>query len=120
MEVLHGNEPTHQRRHVEARLQAAGWGAFFLWVGIALWADFGWGVGLLGVGAITLAFQALRRHFDLALEGFWLVIGGLFVLGGAWELSGTAISIVPVLLVTAGVALLYHGITGQTTHRSAH
>jgi len=30
------------------KLDAAAWGVFFLWVGIALVAGLGWGVGLLG------------------------------------------------------------------------
>lgn len=110
----------HQRRHVEARLEAAGWGAFFLWLGVALWADVGWGYGLLGIGLITLAAQGLRRYFGVALEGFSLVIGGLFVLGGVWELSGTTVSIVPVLLVIAGLALLYAAITKRPRHGPTH
>jgi hypothetical protein len=41
---------------------------FFLWAGIALVAGLGWGVGLLGVGLITLGGQAVRRYLGLALE----------------------------------------------------
>jgi len=93
--------------HVVAhRLDAAAWGLFFVWVGIALIADIGWGVGLLGVGIITLAAQFARKRFGLAREGFWLVVGLLFVLGGVWELLGVQFSLVPLVLIAAGVALL--------------
>ncbi len=50
MKVPINNGPDQQRLDIEARIGAIGWGAFFLWCGIALWADLGWGVGLLGVG----------------------------------------------------------------------
>lgn len=91
---------------IAKRLDAAAWGLFFVWVGIALIADVGWGLGLLGVGAITLGGQAARRYLGLSLERFWVVVGLLFVLGGAWELVGVEFSLVPVILIVAGVALL--------------
>ena len=43
------------------RIDGAGWGLFFLWVGVALLLDVGWGIGLLGVGILTLAMQVVRR-----------------------------------------------------------
>lgn len=88
------------------RLDAAGWGLFFVWVGIALLADLGWGVGLLGVGVITLAEQALRRYFGIAVEGFWAVVGILFLAGGVWELAAVPFSMAPFLLIVAGIAVL--------------
>jgi len=88
------------------KLDAAAWGVFFLWVGIALVAGLGWGVGLLGVGVITLGGQAARRYLGLALEGFWLVVGVFFVMGGVWELLGLRFAIVPVLLIAIGIVLL--------------
>ena len=104
MDHSHGS-PGNQRR-MAARLHAAGWGAFFLWVGIALLANVEWGVGLLGVGLITLAGQAARSHFELPLEGFWLFVGTMFCLGGVWELFQVELHLAPVLMVIAGVGLL--------------
>ena len=91
---------------LEKRLDAAGWGLFFVWIGIALLADVGWGIGLLGVGAITLAGQAARRYFGIAVDGFWAVVGILFLAGGVWELAEIEFSMVPFLLILAGVAVL--------------
>ncbi len=88
------------------KLDAVAWGLFFVWAGIALIANFGWGLGLLGVGAIALGAQIARRNFGLALEGFWLVVGVLFVLGGVWDLLGVQFSLIPIVLLVAGVALL--------------
>ncbi len=85
--VNHNGElETGQRRQLSRRLDAVGWGLFFIWMGIALLTHVGWGVGLLGVGIITLGCQAARRHYILKLEGFWVVVGLFFFFGGFWDL----------------------------------
>ena len=91
---------------LDKRLDAAGWGLFFVWMGIALLADVGWGIGLLGVGVVTLAGQAARRYFAIAIDGFWIVVGILFLAGGIWELAKIQFSMVPFLLILAGAAVL--------------
>ena len=45
-------EQLSRRRHMARKLDAVGWGLFFIWVGIAFLADLGWGVGLVGVGVL--------------------------------------------------------------------
>ena len=90
---------------LDQRLDAAGWGLFFLWVGIALLLDVGWGIGLLGVGIITLGEQAARRYIGISLDGFWVVVGLLFLAGGMWELAQIQASMVPFLVILAGVAI---------------
>jgi len=47
-----------------------------------------------------------RRYFGLGLDGFWVVVGILFLAGGAWELAEIQFSMVPLLLILAGVAVL--------------
>jgi len=88
------------------KVDAAGWGIFFIWVGAALLMDYSWGVGLLGVAVIILLGQAARRYFGLALEGFWVVVGLLFLVGGIWELYKVEVDLAPIVLIVAGVALL--------------
>lgn len=90
---------------LDQKLDAAGWGLFFLWVGIALLLDVGWGVGLLGVGIITLGEQAVRRYLGIGLDGFWVVVGLIFLVGGMWELAKIQISMLPFLIILAGVAI---------------
>jgi hypothetical protein len=92
--------------HLAQRLDAAGWGLFFIWVGAALLMDLSWGVGLVGVAVITLGGQAARRYCGLGLQGFWIVCGGLFLVGGLWELLQMQVGLVPILLIVAGAALL--------------
>lgn len=99
------------------KLDVAGWGLFFIWVGTALLVDLSWGVGLIGVAVITLGMQAVRKYFGLAVEGFWLVCGLIFLAGGIWELYKVEVSLVPILLIVAGGALLVSLAFG--THRGA-
>jgi hypothetical protein len=95
------------------RLDAIGWGAFFVWVGYALLADVGFGIGLLGVGIITLGGQMARRMYSLPLEGFWVVVGLIFTLGGAWELFEVTIDLAPVLLIALGLVVVGFGLSGK-------
>jgi hypothetical protein len=39
-------------------------------------------------------------------RGFWLAAGVLFVLDGVWQLIGLRFSVVPIMLIVIGVALL--------------
>jgi hypothetical protein len=97
---------TTERRDLADKIGAGSWGSFFVWVGIALLTDVGFGVGLLGVGMITLGGQATRHYFNLKLEVFWLVVGLCFVLGGLWELFQPALPLGPILLIIAGLAVI--------------
>ena len=88
------------------RLATTGWALFFIWVGIAWAADLGTGIGLLGVGLIMLGVQLVRKLMGVAVEGFWLAIGILFVLGAVWDLLAIEQPFVPILLIVIGVILL--------------
>ena len=88
------------------RLDAMGWGLFFVWVGASLLLDLSWGVGLIGVAVVIFLGQAARNYYRLRLEKFWVVVGVLFLLGGIWELYQVQVGLVPILLIVAGSALL--------------
>ena len=97
---------TDKNAGLAQKLDVAGWGLFFIWVGTALLMDLSWGVGLVGVAVITLGMQAIRKYFGLAVLGFWVVCGLIFLAGGIWELYKVEVSLVPILLIVAGGALL--------------
>ena len=107
-EDLPDNEATAStnKAGMRQKLDAAGWGLFFIWVGAALLLDLSWGVGILGVAVIVLLGQAARKYFGLPLEGFWIVVGLLFLVGGFWEMYQVEVDLVPILLIIAGAALL--------------
>ncbi len=102
----HFGETSPKRDVLESKLAAAGWALFFIWMGIALFADVGWGAGLLGVGIITLGIQLLRKHLVGRMMGFWIVVGFFFVLGGAWELLTVQLSLMPIFCIGIGLLLL--------------
>lgn len=102
-------------RSLERALQAIGWGLFLIWMGIALLSNLGWGVGLLGVGIIALGGQIARKHFNLRVERFWVTVGVLFLLGGAWELFEIRVGLTPVLIIVAGIVLLLSPLLGRKT-----
>ena len=83
-----------------------GWGAFFVWIGIVLLTDVHVGWALAVVGIITLGGQASRVAFGLRTEGFWLVVGTCFLLGGIWELAEAQIPLFPILLIACGLAVI--------------
>jgi len=91
------------------------WSFFFIWIGIALLSNLSWGIGLLGVGIIILGKQATRKYMALRFETFGAVCGVLFVLGGVWELLSVRISMVPVVCIAAGLALLLSVLVGKAT-----
>jgi len=106
---------THLQSHAdtEKKLAAVGWGLFFLWVGLALLTGVPTGAGLFVVGVITLGIQVARTSFGLALEGFWLLVGILFVLGGLGAAFQVNVPIVPLVLVGAGLLLLSSVLRGS-------
>lgn len=105
---------TTQDGHTTAhKLDVFTWSFFFIWIGVALLSNLGWGVGLLGVGIIILGKQATRKYMALGFETFEVVCGVLFVLGGIWELFSVRISLVPVVCLAAGVALLLSALFGK-------
>jgi hypothetical protein len=94
------------RKALVARVETVGWASFFIWVGISWLTEMNFGIALLGVAAITVGGQVARMAFKLPVEGFWMVVGLCFALGGLWELVDTEIPIAPILLIVAGGALL--------------
>lgn len=113
-----------ETQHVLAkRLDAVGWGLFFIWIGFAVLTSIGWGAGLLGVGVIMLGGQLTRKYLTLPVERFGVVVGALFFLGGAWELLGLKLgkaalpgALLPILCIAAGALLLTSALRRPVTH----
>lgn len=97
----------------EKNFDAIGWGIFFVWVGICFLADFSFAVGMLGVGVSTLGMQIARKLSYIKPEGFWVVVGVLFIIGGIWELLKIEIELVPILIIIAGLVILFSVLGGK-------
>jgi hypothetical protein len=91
---------------IDRRLGAAGFGLFLIWAGLSFLMDIGWGVGLIGTAAVIFLTQGARRFCGLHLERFWVAVGVVFLLAGAWELYRIPLDLGPVLLIVAGGAVL--------------
>ena len=99
---------TFMERHDRgSRFDAAGWALFFIWVGVAWLADLGWGIGLLGVAAITLGMQAIRKMSGVPVEGFWIIVGLGFAAAGLWQWFDVQLRLGPIVLITIGLVLLF-------------
>lgn len=108
---------TKERGELEHKLRAVGLSLFFIWIGVAFLAKIGVGMGLLGVGIITLGMQVVRKYVNLNLEGFWVVIGLLFAVGGIWHLFETKLPLAPIVLIVAGMVLLFSVFRGKQRQR---
>jgi hypothetical protein len=116
---------TEGERELARKLDAGGWGVFFIWLGISVFTSLGWGITLLGIGAITIGGQLIRKYSGLPLEGFWLVVGILFTLGGLWtaleagrpKLAGV---FVPLVCIVAGATLLMSALFRRREHPPVH
>ena len=102
-----------ERHELSVKLDSVGWALFFIWVGIAFLADVGWGWGLFGVAVIILAEAAVRRYLALKVEGFWLVCGLIFLVGGLWELFQVLWPLVTILLIFCGLVVLWGAVSGK-------
>jgi hypothetical protein len=121
------DQASEGKRELARKLDAGGWGLFFIWIGIAVYTSVGWGATLFGIGVITLASQLVRKYSGLPFERFWLVVGALFVFGGLWKalaigLGRPAIAgaFVPIVCIAAGAILLVSALSSRRAERPGH
>ena len=102
-----------ERREDLKRITTIGWGLFFVWLGVVLMIKAGSGLILLGVGLISLGMQVARKYSGLDSDGFWIIVGILFVIVGAWELFEINLPLMSVFLIVVGGAFLISAIKGR-------
>lgn len=100
------------------QLDAASWGLFFVWIGVAILLNLGWGWGLLGVSTIILAGAAIRSFKGLPAEGFWIAIGIVLLACAAWEFFAIWWPILPVLIIGFGVVMLLRAFRARSPART--
>lgn len=102
-----------ERREGIKRITTIGWGLFFIWLGFVLMIKAGSGLILLGVGAISLGMQVARKYAGYDSDGFWIVVGILFVVVGIWEMFEISMPLMSVFLVVIGGAFLVSAVRGR-------
>lgn len=96
------------------QLTAITWGLLFVWVGVAVLFDVGWGYGLLGFGLIILAGEVLHEVIGAyRFDWFSTIVGLMFAIGGIWALFNFQLALVPVLCIAAGIALMVSALTAR-------
>ncbi len=53
------------------------------------------------------------KYLNFKLEGFWIVVGLLFIIGGIGELVHIEIDLFPILLIAAGIVILISVFRGK-------
>ena len=94
------------------QLDALSWGLFFVWIGVAILLNVGWGWGLLGIAAIILGGTVIRLLKGLPVEGFWVAVGLVLLACAVWEFFAITWPMLPVLIIGLGVALLLRALRG--------
>ncbi len=82
------------------------WAVFFIWIGAAMLAEIPWGWFLVGVATVILAAQFARWQLGMAVEGFWVACGAVFLAGGLWNILELPWPLAPLLLIAFGLVLL--------------
>jgi hypothetical protein len=103
----------NERDRLARQLDTVGWAVFFIWIGVALLADVGWGWGLLGVAAIVLCGELIRRFKGLPVQGFWISVGLMCLVIALWELFAISWPLVPLLIIGFGLVLLVGAFRGR-------
>ena len=55
---------TTRRSKLHRKLDAVGCALFFIWIGIAILANVGWGVGLIGFGVIIIGLLLVKEYMS--------------------------------------------------------
>jgi hypothetical protein len=106
---------TGTSRSLESRLDAVGWGLFFLISGVVLLVpglpDGSW---LVGVGALFLGLSAVRSTTGLPVSRFAVVVGMIAVAAGAVAIAGWTVPWFALLLVVCGLAIVAREFIGKS------
>lgn len=86
----------------EQKLDAIGWGLFFIWIGVALFLQFQLQTSLVGIGVIILCMQIVRKYFKFKFEPFYLIVGICLVIFNLVKISHINIPIIPIALIIIG------------------
>lgn len=99
-----------ERRSLEARLDAVGWGVLFIVVGGVLLApglhEDAW---LVAAGAVMLGVSVARALLGLAVPWIPVVVGTAAFVGGGAAIVGLESAGGPLVLVALGVAVIALG-----------
>lgn len=99
-------------------VDSIGWALFFIWVGVALLANFSWTVSLIGTAAIILAVQVTLFFRGERLDVFMAAVGVVLLIGAFADVYGSPWSLFPTLLIVIGIAMMVDTIRTHSGERT--
>jgi len=93
------------------KLDAIGWGAFFVWMGLTMLVKMPAGVTTIGIGIIILGEAIARAVLHVSVNAFWILLGVIFIAAGLGEIFAINLPMLPIAFLIAGVLLIFR----QTT-----
>jgi hypothetical protein len=113
-------EPTSsldaQKRTLNKRLEAVGWGLFFIMIG-GLWLVPGEvlpeGTWLIGVGVIMLGLNLARYMNGIKMSWFTIVLGVLALAAGLGDYVGVELPLIPIVIVLVGLSIIVGVLTRE-------
>lgn len=100
-----------ERRNLDARLDAVGWGVLFIVVGgVLLVPDLPEDAWLVAAGAVMLGVSIVRALLGLAVPWITVVVGTAAFVGAGAGIVGLESAGGPLVLVALGVAVIGMGL----------
>lgn len=109
-----------EQQALNRRLEAIGWGAFFVWWGVTeLFPSLPEGIGAIGIGLILFGLNIARSRNGLPTSGFTTTLGILALVLGGLQLVQMVLDLpfeLPVfgiLLIVLGMIILGRELMGK-------
>jgi len=105
-----------EKRVLNKRLETIGWGLFLVMLGIlaigpkTVAKD---SIGSIGVGLILLSLNAARYYFKIKTSTGTIILGIIALASGVGDLLGVELPVIEILLIAAGLNIIYKVIVGQ-------
>jgi len=101
---------TDDKRALNKRLETICWGVFLVMLGIlaigpkTVAKD---SIGSIGIGLILLGLNAARYYFKIKTSTGTIILGILSLASGIGDLFGTELPVIEILLIGAGIYMIY-------------
>jgi hypothetical protein len=109
-------QTTEDKRALNKRLETICWGVFLVMLGAlaigpkTVAKD---NIGSIGVGLILLGLNAARYYFKIKTSTGTIILGIIALASGVGDLLGVELPVIEILLIAAGINIIYKVIVGQ-------
>ena len=98
---------TEREQALHRKLDAIGWGAFFVWMGLTMLIKvFPAGTAAIGIGIIIMAEAVARLVLSASISAFWVLLGIIFLAAGFGEVFAINFPLLPIAFLVCGVLLI--------------